>query len=77
MKTQSDFSEEDEEDKPMTMRMMMMRPTTTTTTTTGATATGKTKTNAATPLKQVGGNHLNVPISGKKKNYSKKDAYDV
>lgn len=73
VKTQSDFSEEDEEDKPMTMRMMMMRPTTTTT---GATATGKTKTNATTPLKQVGGNHLNVPISGKK-NYSKKDAYDV
>lgn len=77
MKTQSDFSE-DEEDKPMTMRMMMMRPTTTTTTTTkGATATGKTKTNATTPLKQVGGNHLNVPISRKKKNYNEKDAYDV
>lgn len=76
MKTQSDFSEDDEEDKPMTMRMMMMRPTTTTTTATGATATGKTKTNATTPLKQVGGNHLNVPIS-RKKNYNKKDAYDV
>lgn len=77
MKTQSDFSEDDEEDKPMTMRMMMMRPTTTTTTTKGATATGKTKTNATTPLKQVGGNHLNVPISRKKKNYNEKDAYDV
>lgn len=76
MKTQSDFSEDDEEDKPMTMRMMMMRPTTTTTTK-GATATGKTKTNATTPLKQVGGNHLNVPISRKKKNYNEKDAYDV
>lgn len=75
VKTQSDFSEDDEEDKPMTMRMMMMRPTTTTTTT-GATATSKTKTNATTPLKQVGGNHLNVPIS-RKKNYNKKDAYDV
>ncbi|KAH8304397.1 sodium-dependent neutral amino acid transporter B(0)AT3 [Drosophila kikkawai] len=29
VKTQSDFSDDEEEDKPMTMRMMMMRPTTT------------------------------------------------